>query len=676
MIAFLWLNLSVALSAFLLTAKLSKEYSKADFLIAWFIIFFAQVWIVEFGLGISGQLFLKNLIIVHSFIAVGAILFCRGKINYPKFSETDLSFIFTDKQLVLALSIFSVFFLVKAWVNLINPSFCLDSHQYHLSFPAAWLRSGKLDNPIVIFGSIPTSAELTALTYYPIGAELWFFWLMAPLHNAMLADLGEAPFYFIGIIAIFSILRKFAVKREEALFAAFLWVLIPNIFKQLRTASQNDVMCAVLLLVFLNYLIIFGKKPTFRNAAFLGITAGMLVGTKVLNLYWLFALMPLALYYLRYSGKHSAVIALFILGLAFIFGSYTYIKTFILTGNPFYPVKITFLGQPVFPGFIDKDSFSQLFQTWQAMGFKRLLLNEGLGLQFLTIILPATLVAPLAFPFLRRKGGQRSFELELLFLAPLIMFIFYLYVIKAYWSRYLHAYLSVGLITGIIFLQNFKWKDEYLPPCGTLSLLFSAGALANGAELAVSAWGSIILFVCLWLFRDKLRFKKILVPGILLVIAALAILNYKYDKEEFRRYPLIFKGKESFQRDLGKAWLWLDEHTGRGGRIAYTGHGAFYPLFGFQIKNDVRYVSINKGGSLPHYYPDGLYRREKDFAAWQQNLKRERINWLFIALPFAENNESDDSEQFPVEDQWAAAHPDLFEMVFSNSRVRIYKVIR
>ena len=57
------------------------------------------------------------------------------------------------------------------------------------------------------------------------------------------------------------------------------------------------------------------------------------------------------------------------------------------------------------------------------------------------------------------------------------------------------------------------------------------------------------------------------------------------------------------------------------------------------------------------------------------NLKREKIDLLFIGLPHAINNESADPKEFPIEDQWAGAHPDDFQLLFSNSLSRIYKVL-
>lgn len=685
MLIFILINSVVALSSLLLTKKLLKESGFADFVISWFTLFLGQVVLLELCLGIFNRLFLSDMFMAHFVILCAVVLYYRGYSYRQIIPKPETDFIFQNKFLLFSASIFLCFFLSKLFFNLINPPLCADSLQYHLSFPAAWLRNGNLNNPIVIFGSKPTSAELTALTYYPINAELLFFWLMAPLRNAFLADIGEAPFYLIGIIAVFSILRKYTIRKDIALFCGFLWALIPNIFKQLRTASQIDVMCAVLLLVFLSQLISLSRKPLVKNAILLGITAGMLVGTKVLNVYWLITLSPLILYYLfrtgkRVSLKYLLAIVITALSLTFIFGGFSYIRTFILTANPFYPVKIEILDKQLFGGFIDKDTFSNIFVNWKEFSLMKLFFREGLGIQFLSFILPATFIPLLLYPFLKKKNEDRI-EYTLLFLAPLLMFLFYLFIIKAYWTRYFFSYLGVGLIAAILFLDRFKWKNRYIWGLGTVSVVIASISLANRTELVISLLSSIMLFVLLliygkkiaWYIQSSITVKNISYCAVVIFIG-LSLLNIKYDKEEFYRYSLPFSKKELGQRDISFAWKWLNDYTGKGSRVAYTGRSEIYPLFGSKIKNDVIYISVNNKPNLPHYYADGLYRKDKDFNAWMNNLKKERIDLLFIGLPHAINNESSDPQEFPIEDQWAKLYPQIFKLVFNNSLACIYRV--
>lgn len=685
MALFILLNVLVVLSSYRLAAILFLRMTTVDFCLSLSVLFFAQIIIVELFLGVLQILYLPNIILLHAAILLIVYLSTRKNARF-EFRIPKINFIFENKILLFSIAVFIGFFIVKLWVNLINPPICPESLQYHLSFPATWLKNGNLMNPISIFGSRPTSAELTALTYYPMNAELLFFWWMLPLKNAFIADLGQAVFYILGILAVYSILRKYSLKNDTALFIGFLWALIPNLFKQIRNGTQIDVMCAVLFLIVLNGLLILNKDFNFRNALILGIALGLFIGTKVLNIFWFIALLPLGAYFiighLKDRGfKNIFFVLSLIAGMVFIFGSFSYVKTFLLTGNPLYPVTVSLFGKPIFPGIIDKISFSKIFVRWEEFRVKSMLFSEGLGLQFLAFIFPGTIIPFSACIFIRRKF-QDITEYVLLFFVPVIMFWMYFFLIKAYWVRYFFPYLGMGFIAAVIFLNKFKYGKKYTTIFGFICVLSSAGELAHRYELVSSFAIALSLFAILLLFRksimgnlkNTLSLKTVVFTG-LVFFGLLVFLNGKYDREEFNRYPLIFKGKEARERDIGFAWKWLNENTGNGKKIAYTGRSEFYPLFGTRLKNNVVYVSINDKLPAAHYYPDGLYRREKDYDSWIKNLMKEKVDYLFIALPHNVNNESDDLNKFPVEDEWAFLHPKYFKLIFTNSKARIYKFL-
>ena len=678
-------NTLAVLSSYLITRRLFTRLSFTDFLLSCFTLLLAQIVLIGLFLGIMGKLFMPNIILLEFVILLVSFSACSIKKPLPSFYKPDFRFIFENKIILFAVSVFIAFFSYKLWFNLINPPVCPDSLQYHLTFPATWLQYGNLNNPIVIFGSRPTSAELSALSYYPVDGELFFFWLMFPLKNAFLADAGEAPFYLIGILAIYSILRKFNLKKDTAFFAALLWVLIPNVFKQLRTASQVDVICAVLFLLALNNLIILGRKFNLKNACFLGLTLGLLIGTKLLNLYWIIALFPLWVYYLyiNYPKIKLGRIFMFMgamLLLIILLGSFSYIRTFLTTSNPFYPVKIIIFGKEIFPGFIDKDTFSNLFVKWSEFRVAKMFFSEGLGAQFILFILSATVIPVLTMPFIRKRYNFNA-ETVALFLIPPIMFLLYFFVIKAYWVRYIFPYLGVGMIAAFLFLDKFKWGKKYITILGLICIFSSAAELAHRYELIICLSASALLFVLLVSLRKRIlssyphlfNWKSALLVTVIL-FTGLYFLNEKYDREEFMRYPMLAKGKEVGQKDLGLGWRWLNENTGNGKRVAYTGRSEIYPLFGTKLKNRVFYISTNDKPAMPHYFSDGLYRREKNFEAWRDNLRRNNIDYLFAALPFDINNESSNKKDFPIEDQWAMTHPELFTQVFKNSLVHIYKI--
>jgi len=680
----------VAASSWLVARRFFDNRLFSELILTSFLLFFAQIVLVGLLLGMAGKLYFWNVFLAQVLIFISAVIFCykKGKVFSAK---PDLDFFINNKLLLFAFAVFSSFFLAKAFVNLINPPISPGSMQQHLVFPATWIVNGNLNNPFQIFGSIPilnpAGFETSSASYYPINAQLFYTWLMLPLRNAFLADAGEAPFYVIGIIAVYAILRKYNVERGIALLSGFLWALIPNLFKQLKTGSEIDVICAVLfLLVFLTALLL-KQDFTLKNVILFGISVGLLAGTKIINFVWLFASLPLILY-LLYKGAKQRKLSLgqtltfagIILGLIILFSGFIFVKNYLYLGNPLFPVNLKIFGRTIFKGLLDSGEYKMQVAPW-GMNLTSFLFKEGLGLQLLFLILPVTFIPLITYKYWKARFYP-SREYLLLFATPLIMLIVYGLAINIYTTRYLYTYLSFGLVAGVIFTSRFSWGKKYLFIVSFLSILFASFELANGYELVASILLSVFVFTGLVLYRKKIAvfyagrgFSKFILALFLAVSVFLIYLNHDYDREEFNRYPLSFSKKESAQRDIGRGWKALNELTGKGAKVAYTGRQEYYPLYGRGLKNRVIYVSVNEKEITPYNNPDGKYRRVKDFSAWRNNLKKYGIEYLFIARPIFNNRESADPDKFPIEDEWANAHPEDFQLVFNNSLSRIYKVL-
>ncbi|MCX5713836.1 MAG: hypothetical protein NT033_03310 [Candidatus Omnitrophica bacterium] len=137
-----------------------------------------------------------------------------------------------------------------------------------------------------------------------------------------------------------------------------------------------------------------------------------------------------------------------------------------------------------------------------------------------------------------------------------------------------------------------------------------------------------------------------------------------------------------------EAWQWLNSNTA-GNNIAYVGRPVLFPLYGTNFKNTVYYVSVNKTDPAKlEYYPGSHYRWGKDFlelhqnikekgnyrgnasfAVWLENLIRRKTEYLFVY-----SLHQTKGIIFPMEDGWAKANPEKFNLVFSNEIVHIYRV--
>ena len=676
-------------SSWLLSRRYFGMRLFSEAVLAAFILFFAQIVLVELLLGSLNLFYLNNVLLMHSLIFLAVFLAFRKK-NLGFSLKPDLGVFFKSNLLILVFSFFSAFFLVKTCVNLVNPPVNVDSLTNHLAFPAFWIKNGNLNNPVFIFGSAPVvnpaTLETSMLSYYPINAELFFAWLMMPLRNVFLADAGEAPFYIIGIIAVYAILRKYSVEKKLALLSGFLWALIPNIFKQLRSGSLIDVICAVLLLLVLNSLLLLKKNFTLKNAYLLGISAGLLVGTKMINLVWLAGLIPLAAY-VFYKGVRANRTSLYnffwIIAVSsfmlILFGGYMYIKNYVFTGNPVFPIDLKIFGKTVFKGLMDNVAYKAQIAAGESFNLRKILFEEGLGVQFLALILPGTFLPIFFLKYLRKKITPLS-EAILLFLTPAFMLLLYSQFINVPITRFFFPYLGIGLITAVILAVNLPYGDKYLYFISFVSVIASASELAHREELVFSFVFSLVLFAALAVYKKRLfafytggNFRRLFFPLALLISLLLVFFNVKYDREEFDRYCISTSKKEP-NLDMGRSFRWFNAETGNGARVAYTGRPDFYPLYGAGLKNRVMYISVNEKEITPYNKPDGLFRKTKDFSAWIANLRKKGIDYLFVMLSSAENREHEDPLRFAVEDEWAAAHPEQFRLVFSNSLVHIYKI--
>jgi hypothetical protein len=362
-----------------------------------------------------------------------------------------------------------------------------------------------------------------------------------------------------------------------------------------------------------------------------------------------------------------------------LFGGFMYVKNYISIGNPLFPVDVRIFGKTIFKGLMDNATYRLRIAEGDKFELMKIIFSEGLGVQFLTLILPGTFLTVFLYKYIKSKTSPGA-ELLLLFITPLVMLIFYSFFINIYTMRYFFPYISLGLLTAIIFVVQLPRGDKYLVWVAFISIVASACELAHRYELILSLLLSILFFTALAFYKRKVAafyksqaFNRTVAGALLLVVLFFVYFNNKYSKEEFGRYPISSSKKEK-NTDIGKSWKWLNNRTKNGASIAYTGRAEFYPLFGTQLKNKVEYISINEKETTAYNKPDGLFRRKKDFSAWIENLKKKKIEYLFIALPFFINRESEDPTKFPIEDEWASGHPELFKLVFENPVARIYSV--
>ncbi len=684
MLIFLLLNILVLACAFLIVYKALRIEGAVDSLIALFVVYFSQIVFIELLLGLSGLLYLKNVILLSFLFFLGTYLLTKNK----EFYLPPLNFSLYSKKLLsnqLFSFIFSVavsFAIVKILVNLLNPPFGWDSLNYHFTFPVEWIKNHNLVNPIV-------ASDDPFPTYYPINGSLFFLWLILPFKSAFLADLGQLPFFLVGILSVFSIARRFGLGRREAVFASILFGVIPNFFKQLQI-GYVDIMVGGMFLASLNFLLRLKGEFTLGNLLLFCLSLGLFIGIKTSSIFYaIFLIIPFA--YILFLRKDTGIskkvnlFGLFVI-ITVVFGLFSYIRNTMLTGNPLYPLEFSFWGKEIFKGVIDKATF--IFAN-EERGYRldKLLFHEGLGLQSLIIILPGIFLWPLAA--LIKKGLRKYLYFACL---PIFLYSVYRLAIPIPNSRYLYPLLGIGMVNGFLFLKTIKTPAKVISLVFILCMIASFPELARKLELVVSMVFGMVLFLVLMGLNKYHRLKHIHLSwrlGLLLFTLSLVVLNISYidyRSNEYKRYII----NSRYWPEATQAWSWLNNETGSGRNIAYVGRAVSFPLYGTDLKNNVYYISINKIQPIhlhdlkssryqwndfesmhKNFELPGNYRGNANYEAWLSNLIRYKIEFLFI-YSFTRIKDI----IFPIEDIWSRNHPDKFNPVFSNAMIRIYKLIK
>ncbi|MCU0666084.1 MAG: DUF2079 domain-containing protein [Candidatus Omnitrophica bacterium] len=666
MIAFLFSNIVVLTCAVVLSKNILRITNALECGIASFILYSAQIVFTEILLGVFERLTFSNLILVHSGILV-LVLACARQKN-KRISRID--FPLNKLERFICASIIS-FLLVKMAVVLLNPPMGWDAINYHLTFPVQWLKNANLNIPVVV-GDDPSP------TYYPINASLYYFWLILPFKSVFLADAGQFPFWLLSVLLVYKIIRFFKADREVSFYGACLFAVIPNLFRQISIAYV-DLMVAGLFLSGLYYLFVLSKEFSFKNTILFAISAGLMIGVKTIALPYAF-LLALPYGYICLRNLKKIYLPVIAIGLIFIFGAFSYLRNFIETGNPFYPLNFSLFGKAVFPGVMDMAVYRAHF-TSSAYSLKKILFGEGLGLQTVIFILPVVFLAPV---FLLFKEKNKNFILGFFSVMPLLFWFVYRYYIPLANLRYLYAFFGISMAWAFYIIWQLKVPIKIIRWAVFVCFLCSFPEMAKKIELVIS----LVLAAVLFFASFRLRLKKSHYPLILVFILLSLVFAQKYhQKNEFARYRKMVKSS-GFWPDATEAWEWLNQNT-KTDNIAYTGRPVPFPLYGANFKNNVFYVSVNKIDPVKlHYFPESSYKWGIDFmdmhlsfqqpnnyrgmasyADWLGNLKRRGAGYLFVY-----SLHQTKQLVFPIEDQWAKAHPENFTLVFDNRETRIYKL--
>lgn len=238
--------------------------------------------------------------------------------------------------------------IVLMGINLVAPPANWDSLNYQLFLPVNWYQQHHLVLVPIPFGDV-------APAYYPINANLIFLWLILPFDSIAIADVGQSPFALLTAIGVYFVARQFDLSPVIARRSALIALFVPMVTATAGLWSTNDVIFATGWLFGLATVRRAARTANLRDLVLASIAIGLTIGTKGFALTFCALFAPWIVVAIWRSSARSwqrlVLSTIVFLGSVAITGSFTYIRNWILTGNPLYPYRFIF-GDINLPGVI------------------------------------------------------------------------------------------------------------------------------------------------------------------------------------------------------------------------------------------------------------------------------------------------------------------------------------
>lgn len=588
-----------------------------------------------------------------------------------------------------------------------------DCFVYHLTFPARWLQEGRIFLVTVPFGD-------QAGTYFPSNVELLYLFLMFPFREEFLTPLVQ----FLFLLGIGAVTLKIAggagCSRGSSLGAGLLAMVVPGMLHQ-AAAPEVDLAFAFFFLAALHFILMsLRDRASLRYFVMASVALGLFVGTKYIALVFGATLLPLFVPAIV-RGRAAPRLAGFV-AICLLTGGFWYVRNWVVAGNPVFPLEMKFFGIEIFPGGYPRSTMlGSVFHSSDPLEFFTVV-REVAGVPLLAALCAGVVVGAWAMVKLGRKGLPAVYPAVLPFALLLIFefavpynregrFTFAAFALLAVFfahamdakgpagaaMRYLHPVVIVAVLAWGWAEQAGEASKFFL-----MALGFVFGAMSGSPSDPVLqgmrepmwfALGAGLCIVAAVIFRWKAGAepKSRFAPAVLLVVSLAFILLYADSMA--RHYPR-YKHHYYTGFPIGEAWLAFQRNVPEGSTVAFTGTDLSYGLFGAGLKHRVAYVNVNRHGDyLFHDYvrklkAEGRYftppndrinfhREDADYGAWLANLRAAGVDYLFAAALHQTDQGQipHDAEFFPIEREWADAHPEFFKLLWNNSQVRIYRVI-
>jgi hypothetical protein len=608
-----------------------------------------------------------------------------------------------------------------------------DGPIYHLYFAARWWKAGRLILVAAPFGE-------NAAPYFPANGDLWFTWLMATWGGDTLAKVGQGPFLLLSGAAAYGCARLLGVGRSASTIASCWFVTSSPLLLFAFEPNVDMIFVAGYLLAvyfFLRYARADGGMPALALGA---LAAGGSLGSKAIGVVFVPPLIALAIAGFlsqpapwRVKGLRIAIAAL----LPMATGGYWFVRDAVLTGNPLYPLSVRVLGHTVWAGWYGPEAMKTSVYYIPVSEWKPLvdmmlaMLDPRLAPIWLAAILGAWAVGN------ARTRPVRSWIA--LFAIGAVLNIALYWIVIPYRTQHrfmLHA-IGLAVVPLAATLDRSRWlrlaatallalhlltpqtwpiadRDAAVPWDLSPLIPNAIGALVvvfpriepgyrpeRWASPAFRPFLILVAILMVWAWqrtRDQWTRTASWAWPVLVSSLIVAFFGLGYWSVDPRNFDPMMRFYPSF-REYYVGWHVFDTYIGsRGTRVAYAGTNLPYYLLGPGLRNEVRYINIDRHRDwLMHDYhreamargqgtwPDsrpGWDRIRPDERAWLDNLDAEGIQLLVLTQvnPAEGLLNKADAEGFPIERRWAESHPERFVLLYGEQEhdpwFRLYRVVR
>ena len=531
-----------------------------------------------------------------------------------------------------------------------------DTFFYHLYFPAMWLLDGSL-------AYVPVPGY--TCEYYPAYGEMLYCFLMAPTPgSADFACLLQVWALVLNAGAVCVLGNLFGASRTACLASAAL-VMFTSMISGNAVMAYTDVLNGGYLTAGLALLCAGASRRHVPSCLGAGILLGVAASIKLTGLMLspVLALAVMAYYFVRKPDARKCVVVSAVMSV--IFAAPFYLRSWIVTGNPFYPVRIP----PLFNAGLEFERHAVGF-TSEAWGFFFHGSSWGLNIPS-GILWGLAPFAVLAVVLICKKSRESA----LIILLTVVLIGLFAVQLSVYpeiaQARQYIPWIMAGSLLLPVALTPAAERFPRVFPVAVLTVLLAvyySPVTAKYGYVLVPLAGAVMMFV-----PDRWMRRAVCIVLILCFPAGAFLSATREMNPRVREHGNVLVFGRS-QAECIRKVIKASEDEGPK-TTAVIGTMFSYGFMEDATGNRVVSIPINRKNSLkPHEFGSLAEMRADpvDAEEWIARLDAASADYLYVEF-------SDDAERLP-DSGWeyraAKAHPERFRCLYDDDACALFEVLK